>query len=102
MRALTRLENKQNYGAIYTTYFYLPPKGLLKNNFTFSGVEAPACQGAGRMNSNKLFDRRITQADGMNISHADGATKTQLISYKAERRQTETCLDFKLYAPVSP
>jgi len=25
MRALTRLENKQNYGAIYTTYFYLPP-----------------------------------------------------------------------------
>jgi hypothetical protein len=28
MRALTRLENKQNYGAIYTTYFYLPPKNL--------------------------------------------------------------------------
>ena len=26
MRALTRLENKQNYGAICTTYFYLPPK----------------------------------------------------------------------------
>ena len=25
MRALTRLENKQNYGEICTTYFYLPP-----------------------------------------------------------------------------
>jgi hypothetical protein len=30
MRALTRLENKQNYGAIYTTYFYVPPYLLYK------------------------------------------------------------------------
>jgi hypothetical protein len=33
MRALTRLENKQNFGAICTTYFDLPPKVGLAEDF---------------------------------------------------------------------
>ena len=39
-------------------------KGSRRNNFTFSGVEAPAWQGARRANS-KLFNRRATQPGGM-------------------------------------
>ena len=33
------------------SYFVHVPKGSLKNKFTFSGVEAPAWQGARRTNS---------------------------------------------------
>ena len=39
-------------------------KGSLKNKFAFSGVEAPAWQGARRANS-RLFNRRATQPWGM-------------------------------------
>jgi predicted RNA-binding Zn-ribbon protein involved in translation (DUF1610 family) len=39
-------------------------KGSPKNKFTFSGVEAPAWQGARRANS-RLFNRRATQPCGM-------------------------------------
>jgi len=39
-------------------------KGSPKNKFTFSGVEAPAWQGARGANS-RLFNRRATQPCGM-------------------------------------
>jgi len=51
-------------------------KGSRRNKFTFSEVETPAWQGAGRAN-NRLFNRRATQPDGM------GALKCEVIFERA-------------------
>ncbi|MFV9689458.1 MAG: hypothetical protein ACNY01_00590 [Desulfobacteria bacterium] len=56
------LKTKQNWTQIYAPtwegYFIPVPRGSSKNKFTFSGVEAPACQGA-RTNSS-LFNQSLT------------------------------------------